>query len=108
MQMKESYVYIISNRDRTVFYVGVTNNLSRRMKEHAEGEGSKFCNRYNVNELVYYEIFVDISNAISREKQIKSWRRGICWHQFPVRNSRLAVSGRRSAVSGLRFADNSY
>ena len=73
--MKESYIYILSNKNRTVFYTGVTGNLTNRMSRHIEGKGSKFCKKYNVRELIYFETFIDIRDAISREKEIKGWRR---------------------------------
>jgi putative endonuclease len=73
--MKESYVYILSNKNRTVFYTGVTADLSKRMKLHLEGKGSLFCGKYNVRELLYYELFINIDEAIKREKEIKGWRR---------------------------------
>jgi putative endonuclease len=61
----------MSNHWRTVYYTGVTNNLFRRFMEHITGEGSNFCKKYQINELVYYEEFNDINMAISREKKIK-------------------------------------
>ncbi len=73
--MKEIYIYILSNKNRTVFYTGVTGNLVSRMKSHLEGKGSDFCRKYNVKELLYYELFIDIREAIQREKEIKGWRR---------------------------------
>ena len=73
--MKESYIYILSNKNRTVLYTGVTGNLALRMRSHMEGNGSGFCKKYNVNELIYYELFTDIREAIKREKEIKGWRR---------------------------------
>ena len=73
--MNESYIYILSNKKRTVFYTGVTADLSDRMQWHLKGEGSAFCYKYNVDELIYYELFIDIRNAIQREKEIKRWRR---------------------------------
>jgi putative endonuclease len=68
------YVYILSNRSRTL-YTGVTNNLERRMYEHKRKTGSQFAAKYNLTQLVYYESFGDIREAIAREKQIKGWRR---------------------------------
>ena len=73
--MKESYIYILSNKNRTVYYTGVTGNLTQRMKFHQQGKGSKFCGKYSINELIYYELFDDIRVAIRREKEIKGWRR---------------------------------
>lgn len=69
------YVYIITNLHKTALYTGVTNNLYRRLLEHKYGVGSKFTQRYNLNRLVYYEIYQDIKAAISREKQIKAGSR---------------------------------
>ena len=67
-------VYILSNFGRTVFYIGVTNNLWRRLLEHRNGEG-KFTSEYKCHDLMYYEDFSDIRNAIAREKQLKNWKR---------------------------------
>lgn len=73
---KTYYVYIITNINNTVLYVGVTNNLQRRIYEHKnELVKSSFSRRYRLCKLVYYEQFNDISNAITREKQLKNWER---------------------------------
>jgi len=72
--LRQHYVYIMTNRSRTL-YTGVTNNLERRVGEHRQGIGSKFCNRYRINRLVYYETCSDPRGAIAREKQIKGWLR---------------------------------
>jgi len=69
------YVYIMTNKGNSVLYTGVTNNLKRRGYEHKKKLVSSFTRKYNVNKLVYYEIFTDIKNAITREKQIKSGSR---------------------------------
>ena len=73
----EYYVYIVTNSGKTVFYTGVTNNLSRRLIEHWENRGGKstFAGRYYCYYLIFYEKYKYISNAISREKEIKGWRR---------------------------------
>jgi putative endonuclease len=68
------YVYIMSNRSKTL-YVGVTNNLLRRVWEHKRCVGSEFCIKYKLNRLVYFERFQYVDNAIAREKQIKGWLR---------------------------------
>jgi putative endonuclease len=62
------------NRSKTL-YIGVTNDLERRMGEHRNRVGSKFAAKYNITRLVYYETFGDIRDAIAREKQLKGWRR---------------------------------
>jgi putative endonuclease len=68
------YVYILSNRSKSL-YVGVTNDLRRRVWEHKFEGGSAFCKRYKIDRLVYYETFEDVRNAIGREKRIKGWLR---------------------------------
>ncbi|MBD3864298.1 GIY-YIG nuclease family protein [Olleya marilimosa] len=74
--MKTSYTYIITNKYRTTFYVGVTADLNKRITEHQNGTGSVFTKKYNLKDLIYYEIFTDINQAILREKQIKNWKKG--------------------------------
>lgn len=69
------YVYILANVNRNVLYVGVTNDLGRRVMEHKDGKGGAFTAKYRVNVLVYAEEFGQIEEAIAREKQIKGWRR---------------------------------
>lgn len=73
--MKQSFIYILTNKNKTTLYIGVTNNLQKRLLEHKEGIGSKFTKRYSVHYLVYYEKFEDINIAIAREKQLKKWSR---------------------------------
>ncbi len=69
------YVYIMTNRNNTVLYTGVTNNLKRRVYEHKEKLVEGFTKKYNVTKLVYYEISRDVNSAILREKQIKGGSR---------------------------------
>ena len=71
---KNYYVYIMTNQSRNL-YVGLTNNIRRRVEEHKVGLNKGFTNRYNIDTLVYVESFSDIDSAIAREKQIKYWRR---------------------------------
>jgi len=71
MGQKSYFVYILTNHLKTVLYVGVTNDLLRRITEHKEGRGSEFASRYRLTKLVYYEETVDIYAAIQREKSIK-------------------------------------
>jgi len=73
--MKISFIYILTNKNKTTLYIGVTNNLQRRLAEHKEGIGSKFTKRYNIHYMVYYEKFDEITRAIEREKQLKHWSR---------------------------------
>jgi len=69
------YVYILTNRNNTVLYTGVTNNLYRRVFEHKNKLAEGFTKKYNIDKLVYYESYADSVSAISREKQIKSGSR---------------------------------
>jgi len=73
--MGNYYVYILTNWNNHVMYVGVTNNLQRRIYEHKEKLIDGFTSKYNVNKLVYYEETTDVKSAISREKELKGWRR---------------------------------
>ncbi len=72
--MKSYFVYILSSKTK-VLYVGMTDNLSRRIFEHKSGLVVGFTKRYNVNMLVYYESQPDLKSAIKREKQLKNWHR---------------------------------
>jgi putative endonuclease len=72
--MKNYYVYIMTNKSRTL-YVGMTNNLERRVSEHKQKFIEGFTKRYNITLLVYYEAYSDVRDAIAREKQVKDWRR---------------------------------
>ena len=71
------YVYILTNTGRTVLYIGVTNDLNRRLYEHSTGRGdaSKFTGRYQADLLVYFEQSPDATQAIAREKVLKGWSR---------------------------------
>jgi len=75
MLIKQSYVYILTNKWNRVLYTGVTNDLIRRTHEHKEKITPGFTKRYNVDKLVYYEVAEDIESAILREKQIKGGSR---------------------------------
>ena len=75
MIAKGGYIYIVSNKNRTVLYIGVTSNLYARAYQHKNGEGSAFTKKYNCTDLIYYELFESIQEAILREKQVKKWKR---------------------------------
>jgi putative endonuclease len=68
------FVYIMSNASKTL-YIGVTNNLDRRLYEHREKISDSFTKKYNITKLVYYEQFGDIKQAIQRETSLKGWLR---------------------------------
>lgn len=69
------WVYLLTNRNKTVLYCGVTNNLERRVQEHKSKQVTGFTSKYNLNRLVWFECHKDINLAIRREKLIKKWRR---------------------------------
>jgi putative endonuclease len=73
--LKSYFVYMLTNKPRGVLYVGVTNDLERRVYEHRHGKGSAFCKKYNLDKLVYAAEFADVNEAIAAEKRIKKWRR---------------------------------
>ena len=77
------YVYIMSNKYRTVLYIGVTSDLRSRSYEHKHREGSTFAKRHNCTDLVYYEFHEDVETAIEREKQLKKWKRS--WKEELIR-----------------------
>ena len=72
---RQYYVYIMTNKNNTVLYTGITSDLKRRVYEHKEELVEGFTKRYNITKLVYYEIFSDANSAIIREKQIKAGSR---------------------------------
>ena len=69
------YVYILTDKPYGVLYIGVTNNIERRIAEHKSGLLPGFTKKYNVKMLVWFEEFQSINDAIQREKQLKNWRR---------------------------------
>lgn len=72
---KGGYVYIMSNVNRTTFYIGVTSNIERRVSEHKAGVGSEFTSKYNLHDLLLAGRLPDIEAAIQHEKQLKNWHR---------------------------------
>ncbi|OJI06299.1 excinuclease ABC subunit C [bacterium CG10_46_32] len=72
---KTYYVYIATNDKHYVLYIGVTNDVRKRIQEHKQGMGSGFTKKYKINKLVYFEEYKDINEAIAREKNIKAGSR---------------------------------
>lgn len=72
---QKGYIYLMSNKANTVIYTGVTSDLIKRVYQHKTKTADSFTKKYNVEKLVYYEIFEDITEAIKREKQIKAGSR---------------------------------
>ncbi len=73
--MKQYCVYILASKKNGVLYIGVTNDLERRILEHKHKIDKGFATKYNVDQLVYFEQFSIIKDAIQREKQLKKWNR---------------------------------
>jgi putative endonuclease len=69
------WIYIVTNRNHSVLYIGVTNCLSRRTWQPREGVKAGFASKYQCNKLVYYEYYHDVRDAIARESQLKRWSR---------------------------------
>jgi putative endonuclease len=87
--MKLSYTYILSNKTRSMLYVGVTAELYHRVTQHKEGKGSTFTNKYHLKDLMYFEEFTNIVQAIAREKQIKNWHKEWKWNLIKSVNPEL-------------------
>ena len=75
MKVRSFYVYILASRIGGTLYIGVTNDLIRRVAEHRQKQVKGFTKKYEVDRLVYFEQFDDAENAIGREKQLKKWNR---------------------------------
>ncbi|MBN3495211.1 GIY-YIG nuclease family protein [Vibrio neptunius] len=75
MYVKQPAVYILANQSGNCLYIGVTSDLKARVWQHKNGSVGGFSKRYNIDCLVYYELFLDITDAIDREKQLKKWKR---------------------------------
>ena len=84
--MKTGFVYILSNKNRTTLYIGVTSNLERRILQHKSGSGSVFTSRYHLTDLVYFEEIQGMQNAIDREKQLKNWHKAWKWNLIKTEN----------------------
>ena len=88
------YVYFLKSNNGHALYIGVTNNLHRRLSEHRAAEKPCFTQKYCCTNLVYFEVFSDIRQAISREKQLKRWSR--------AKKENLIVSFDSSALEEFR------
>jgi|SRR3989344_3478807 len=73
--MSTYYVYILSNKRKTTYYIGITNSLERRVIEHKSKIIESFTKRYNLTDLLYYEAYSQVKDALAREKQLKNWHR---------------------------------
>jgi putative endonuclease len=73
--VKEYYVYLLSSQKNGTLYTGLTSNLVKRVYEHKSKVADGFTAKYNVTNLVYFEVYIDINFAMNRESQLKRWRR---------------------------------
>ncbi|NEV49771.1 GIY-YIG nuclease family protein [Wolbachia pipientis] len=73
--MKSYYVYILTSKHNKALYIGITSNLTKRIWEHKNKVISGFTSKYNVQKLVYFEVFQDVGSALNRGKLLKSWKR---------------------------------
>ena len=94
--MRTYWVYILASRRNGTLYVGVTNELARRVTEHKSKAVPGFTRRYDIGILVWYEAFADINDAITREKQIKGWN-----HAWKIRLIEEVNSGWNDLAPGL-------
>ena len=107
------FVYILTNQSGACLYVGVTNSIERRIRQHWTSGANTFCGRYHVTRLVYFEVFRDVRNAIRREKQIKAMRRAkkdaLVYRQNPMgedlgcRMLAMPEAPRRSWIEGKEW-----
>jgi putative endonuclease len=86
---KQGFVYILTNKSRTVLYIGVTSDLQRRILEHKAGKGSQFSAKYKTFDLLYFEQINGIQIAIDREKQLKNWHKDWKWNLIKEENPNL-------------------
>ena len=100
MRAKGGYVYIITNKKRTVLYIGVTSNLYSRIYEHKSGLGSLFTKKYKCTDLLYYQFFNSIEEAINREKQLKKWKR--VWKDELIKSLNPSLNDLFSSVTEMQ------
>ena len=75
INVHQYWVYILSNNSRTTLYIGVTNDLYRRFMEHKSNKVEGFTKKYRCHSLLYYECYMNVEEAIAREKELKGWSR---------------------------------
>jgi putative endonuclease len=94
---KNYYVYLLSTKRNKMFYIGVTNNLIKRVYEHRNKLINGFSNKFNIAKLVYYECFDNPENAITREKHLKKWNRE--WKIILSKNSNPSFKDLYNTIS---------
>ena len=90
LKLKQGWVYLLSNKNRKVLYIGVSNDLIKHLEEHRNSTNkNSFTSRYNCFDLMYYEHFGRIDAAIKREKQLKNWHKEWKWNLIKSKNPAL-------------------
>lgn len=89
MKNKSFWVYILTNWNNRLLYIGITSNLVNRTLQDINKENEGFTSKYNINKLVYYEHYDDINFAIQREKQLKKWKRDWKFQLIKMSNPKL-------------------
>jgi len=100
-------VYILTTKNNKLLYIGVTNNLERRIYEHKHKLIGGYTKNYNLNKLIYYEIFEDINAAIDREKQLKRWHREWKLNLIKEKNIEMIdLSNENGQIVDFRMIEN--
>jgi len=89
IKIKKYYCYILTNKNKTVLYIGYTNNIKRRIIQHKNGTATLFTKKYSAYDLVYFETFKHKKIAKSREKQLKNWHKEWKWNLIKAENPQL-------------------
>jgi putative endonuclease len=89
MSHKTYFTYLLTNDRHSVLYIGMTNDLQRRIREHRQGKVEGFTKQYNVKKLLWFEEYGEVRDAIRREKQLKNWRRQWKWDLVREANPEL-------------------
>ena len=87
--MEQYYIYILSNKNRTVLYIGYTAHIKRRLNQHKNKCGALFTKKYNAVDLIYVEVFNNRRTAKRRERQLKNWHREWKWNLIKQLNPEL-------------------
>ncbi len=100
-------MYILTTKNNKLLYIGVTNNLERRIYEHKHKLIGGYTKNYNLNKLIYYEIFEDINAAIDREKQLKRWHREWKLNLIKEKNIEMIdLSNENGQIVDFRMIEN--
>jgi len=91
--MNKYYVYFLSNKNRTVLYIGYSGQLDIRMEQHLTRQGALFTKKYNAHDILRFELYGSKNEAIARENQLKNWRKEWKWNLIKETNPELRTIG---------------